>query len=120
MIRFVNTETTAAIILVCAGIIHNFNFMCHKLPQEHIDKHLKVPYPTSGLGYLIINLSWVAMALYGFALCNKISTLLCGVAVASYFLVFPFVLQPPFARLLGFKNLTDYADVVDGINKKSN
>lgn len=109
MIHFVNNETTAAVLLVSAGVIHNYSFMCRKLPPEHIN----VAYPDFMTGKILLNLSWVAMALYGFLLCYNISLLLCGAAVAIYFLVLPFLLQPLLARMLGFSSLTEYVNRID-------
>ncbi len=101
--------TTAAIILLCAGVIHNYSFMCRKVPAATLNAY----YPATPSGKFLFNLSWMSMAGYGFLLCSKISTLLFWVAVAVYFLLLPFLLQPQLARLLGFKSLSDYIATVD-------
>lgn len=104
-----NNATLAALLLICAGIIHNYSFMCRKLKPEE----LKVFYPHSPFGKLVFDLSWMLMAAAGLYLTFRLSMLLSAVATAIYFLLLPFVLQPPLARLLGFKNLTDYVDYID-------
>ncbi len=104
-----NSATLAAILLIAAGIIHNYSFMCRKLRTSE----LKISYPTTPLGKLIVDLSWVAMAASGLYLALRLSPLLGAVAAVIYFFLVPFALQPPLARLLGFRNLTDYVEHTD-------
>ncbi len=104
-----NNATLAAILLIGAGIIHNYSFMCRKLKPEE----LKVLYPRSPVGKLIFDLSWMLMAAAGLYLTFQLSMLLSAVATVIYFLLLPFILQPPLARLLGFKNLATYVNHID-------
>ncbi|SHJ42314.1 hypothetical protein SAMN02745165_02319 [Malonomonas rubra DSM 5091] len=99
-----NKATLAALLLIVAGIIHNYSFMCRKLaPGE-----LKAVYPTTAVGKLILDLSWVGFAAVGLFLTFALSLPLGVLATVMYFL-----LQPPLARLLGFKGLTDYVKHID-------
>lgn len=104
-----NNATLAAVLLICAGIIHNYSFMCRKLKPED----LKVFYPTSPVGKLVFDASWILMATVGLYLTFNLSMLLSAIAVAIYFLLLPFILQPPLARLLGFNSLADYVNQID-------
>ncbi|NOY14400.1 MAG: hypothetical protein GXP51_12270 [Deltaproteobacteria bacterium] len=104
-----NDQTLAAVLLICASIIHNYSFMCRKLPTAE----LKVAYPTSTLGVLLLDLSWMLMAAAGIYLTFTLSAVLSAVAAAIYFLVLPFLLQPPLARLLGFRSLSEYLNHVE-------
>ena len=111
-----NNTTLAAVLLICAGIIHNYSFMCRKLPKEK----LKIPYPSSTVGMLLFDLSWLLMVAYGFYLTLQISTMLGMVAAGIYFLLFPFLLQPPLARLLGFRSLSDFVNSTDTHRNREN
>lgn len=102
-------ESLAAVLLICAGIVHNYSFMCRKLPAET----LQTPYPKSALGKILFDLSWILLAAYGLLLTFQLSTVLSMVAAGIYFFILPFVLQPPLARLLGFKSLTDFVNSID-------
>jgi len=104
-----NNATLAAILLIAAGIIHNYSFMCRKLKPEE----LKVFYPVTPLGKLSFDLSWMLMAAAGLYLTFALSKILAAVAAAIYFLLLPFVLQPPLARLLGFSSLAEYVEHID-------
>lgn len=104
-----NDATLAAVLLICAGIIHNYSFMCRKLKVSE----LKVFYPETPIGKLTFDLSWILMAVTGLFLTFKLSIVLAAVATAIYFLLLPFVLQPPLARLLGFRNLSEYVNHID-------
>jgi hypothetical protein len=107
-----NSATLAAILLIAAGIIHNYSFMCRKLkPAE-----LKVFYPVTALGKLFFDLIWIVIATCGLYLTYQLSATLCAVAAVIYFLLLPFVLQPPLAKLLGFASLTDYVQHIDQSN----
>ncbi len=99
--------TLAAVILLGAGIIHNYSFMCRKLAAKKLSHY----YPASLLGKTLFNLSWVGMAGYGLVLCSQLSTALFWFAALFYFLALPFLLQPQLARLLGFSSLTEYKAV---------
>lgn len=111
-----NTETLAAVLLICAGIIHNYSFMCRKLaPSE-----LKVAYPTSQFGKLLLDSSWMLMVAAGLYLTYRLSLVLSAVATVIYFLLLPFLLQPPLARLLGFRNLSEYVRHIDRMQSHNN
>ncbi len=99
-------ETSAALLLLCAGVIHNYSFMCRKLPRESLRGY----YPASGAGQFLLNLSWMCLAAGGLLLCSTISTPLFWVAVGVYFFLFPFLLQPALAKLLGFGSLHEYVE----------
>ena len=99
-----NSATLAAILLIVAGIIHNYSFMCRKLRPDQ----LKVAYPATVVGKLVFDLSWITLSATGLYLTFTLSATLCAIAAVIYFLLLPFLLQPPLARLLGFRNLTDY------------
>ena len=111
-----NNATLAAILLICAGIIHNYSFMCRKLRPEK----RKVIYPATPAGQLLFDVSWILLATVGLFLSLNLSPLLCAVAAAIYFLLLPFVLQPPLARLLGFRSLSDYVNHIDQHQPKEN
>ncbi len=104
-----NSATLAAVLLICAGIIHNYSFMCRKLNPEG----LKVFYPSSAAGKLLLDASWILLAAAGLYLTFHLSVVLSAVAAAIYFLLLPFVLQPPLARLLGFRSLAEYVEHID-------
>jgi len=104
-----NSATLAALLLIVAGIVHNYSFMCRKLRPTD----LKVFYPQSSGGQLLFDLCWILLAAAGLHLTFSLSVLLAAVAAAIYFLLLPFILQPPLARLLGFKSLTDYVEHID-------
>lgn len=104
-----NSATLAAVLLIAAGIIHNYSFMCRKLKSEE----LKAFYPTTPGGKLIFDLGWIILATTGLYLTSSLSLMLCAVAVAIYFLLLPFMLQPLLARLLGFTNLRQYVNHID-------
>jgi hypothetical protein len=104
-----NNATLAAILLICAGIIHNYSFMCRKLKASE----LKVFYPQTASGKLLFDFSWMLIAAAGLFLTYGLSVVLAALAAAIYFLLLPFVLQPPLARLLGFKCLAAYVEHID-------
>jgi len=104
-----NNATLAAVLLICAGIIHNYSFMCRKLKPEE----LKVFYPGTPIGKLIFDGGWMLMAATGLYLTFKLSMVLSALAAAIYFILLPFVLQPPLARLLGFSSLSEYVNHID-------
>lgn len=104
-----NSATLAAILLIAAGILHNYSFMCRKLPSAE----LKVSYPATAVGKLLFDLGWMVLAASGLYLTLRLSFVLCAVATALYFLLLPFLLQPALARLLGFASLADYVSYID-------
>lgn len=104
-----NNATIAALLLICAGILHNYSFMCRKLKPEQ----LKVIYPSTPTARLAFDMGWMLMAAMGIYLTFSLSMVLAAIATAIYFLLLPFILQPPLARLLGFKNLQEYVDYVE-------
>ena len=110
-----NNETLAAFLLTAASIIHNYSFMCRKLPATEV----KVFYPRNPIGKAMFDMSWTLMAAGGLILAFTRSWSLTLIAAAIYFLLLPFVLQPPLARLLGFCSLTGYLEQVDKVKKTS-
>lgn len=101
--------SAAALLLTSAGVLHSYSFMCRKLPSDRVKGY----YPSSLNLQIALNGCWILMALAGFLLTYSISPALCGLALGIYFLVLPFLLQPALARLLGFRNLTEYVETVD-------
>lgn len=101
-------------MLIVAGIIHNYSFMCRKMKPEE----LKVFYPVKPVGKLIFDGSWILLAAAGLFLTLDLSAVLTAVAALIYFLLLPFILQPPLAKLLGFHSLADYVEYIDQ-NKKN-
>ena len=110
-----NSTTLAAILLIVAGIMHNYSFMCRKLNPAG----LKVPFPATVGGKLALDLSWILLATAGLYLTFNLSPILCAVATAIYFLLLPFLLQPPLAKLLGFRNLTEYVEHIESQDNQS-
>lgn len=104
-----NSATLAAVLLIAAGIIHNYSFMCRKLNAEQ----LNIFYPATPIAKLIFDFSWILMAAAGLYLTFNLSMVLCALATAIYFLLLPFLLQPPLARLLGFRSLADYVNHIE-------
>jgi hypothetical protein len=115
MTPVLNDATLAAVLMIVAGIIHNYSFMCRKLEPEE----LQVFYPNSPIGKLIFDTGWMVLAMTGLYLTFTLSLVLSALAAAIYFLLLPFLLQPPLARLLGFKNLTEYIEHIERNNNPS-
>jgi hypothetical protein len=99
----------SALLLFAAGLLHSFSLMCRKLPPVR-----RSPvYPAAPLGRGALDVSWILIFLAGIRLAFGLSVWLGIVATGIYFVVLPFVFQPPLARLLGFRNLRHYLDTVD-------
>lgn len=101
--------TIAALLLTVAGILHSYCFMCRKLPAARVRSY----YPASFNLQVLLNLCWIALALTGFLLTYSLSPTLGLLSVAIYFLLLPLLLQPFLSRLLGFRNLVEYVEMVD-------
>lgn len=101
--------TQSALLLFAAGLIQSFSLMCHKLPAERLPK----AFPSHPLGRMAINLVWILLFLAGIRLALVLSIQLGIVAAILYFVVLPFVFQPPLARMLGFRNLREYLVTID-------
>ena len=104
-----NSATLAAVLLIVAGIVHKYSFMCRKLRPTD----LKVYYPQTAGGQLLFDMCWILLAAAGLHITFGLSMILAAVAAAIYFLLLPFILQPPLARLLGFKSLTEYVEHIE-------
>lgn len=101
--------TQSALLLLAAGLIHSFSLMCHKLPAGRQPAF----YPRQPLLRTAINLIWLLLFLAGIRLALALSTTLGIVAAILYFVVLPFVFQPPLAKMLGFRDLRDYLATTD-------
>ncbi len=101
--------TVSALLLFLAALLHSFSFMCRKLPPARRPR----AYPRAGTTQALLDLVWVIVFLTGAGLAFKLSTGLGIAAAVLYFLVLPFVFQPPMARMMGFSSLRDYLETVD-------
>jgi hypothetical protein len=101
--------TQSALLLLAAGLIHSFCLMCHKLPAARQPAF----YPRQPLARTAINLVWILLFLAGIRLALALSTALGIAAAIIYFVVLPFVFQPPLARMLGFNDLQEYLNLTD-------
>ncbi len=101
--------TLSALLLMAAGLLHSFSFMCRKLPPERCPRL----YPRHRGGQIALDLGWVGLFLTGISLALLLSTPLGITAGLIYFIALPFVFQPSLARMLGFKDLQDYVDTID-------
>lgn len=98
--------TASALLLLAAGLLHSFSYMCRKLPRSRRPTF----YPRHPTFQIAIDAVWIVMLLGGLNLAFGISLALGGVAVVIYFVLLPFVFQPPMARMLGFSGLRDYLE----------
>jgi len=105
--------TQSALLLLAAGLLQSLSLMCHKLPVERQPAW----YPGQSRWSLALNLLWFLPFLVGIRLAFVLSIQLGVVAGVLYFVVLPFVFQPPLARMLGFRDLRDYLQTVDGHKK---
>ncbi len=101
--------TLSALLLMVAGLLHSFSFMCRKLPRQRQPKL----YPHRRGGQIALDLSWVGLFLAGISLAFRLSTPLGVAAVLLYFIALPFAFQPSLARMMGFNDLQDYVDTLD-------
>ncbi|MDF1581043.1 MAG: hypothetical protein P1P74_09740 [Desulfuromonadales bacterium] len=110
---FLSKTTMAIILFLCAGIIQSFCYMNKRLPAER-----RSPvYPTESGKATLLNLSWIFQAVIATVMTMPEGPVRLGVTLAIYFLVLPFVVQIPMARMLGFKSFRAYMAVVDGQKK---
>lgn len=98
--------TLCAFLLLVAGAIHSFSFMCRKLPPESRPQH----YPRKRGGQILLDLLWVLIFFAGIQLAFILSVTLGIVAGILYFVLLPFVYQPMIAKMIGFKGLKDYME----------
>ncbi len=101
--------TLCALLLVAAGLLHSASFMCRKLPAARRPGW----YPQGSGSAALLDLAWITLLIWAQALAFGLSTTLGLTAAAVYFVVLPFALQPPMARLLGFRSLRHYLEVVE-------
>ncbi|BCR04014.1 hypothetical protein DESUT3_10830 [Desulfuromonas versatilis] len=101
--------TLSALLLFLAALLHSFSFMCRKLPAGRRPRL----YPGSGGARVLLDLTWLLLFLTGAWLALQISTTLGILAAVVYFVVLPFVFQPPMARMMGFASLRAYLETVD-------
>lgn len=101
--------TLCALLLLAAGLLHSASFMCRKLPPARRPAW----YPKRKLEQTLLDLSWICLLIWALGAAFQLSTSLGFAAGALYFIALPFVLQPPMARLLGFRNLRHYLDLID-------
>lgn len=100
------TATASALLLVMAGLLHSFSYMCRKLPRSR-----RPPaYPRHPSAQIALDALWIVLLLAGLKLAFDISLPLGGIAVAIYFIALPFVFQPPLAKMMGFRDLKDYLE----------
>ncbi|NIQ94377.1 MAG: hypothetical protein GWN87_09290 [Desulfuromonadales bacterium] len=101
--------TLCAFLLLVAGAIHSYSFMCRKLPAERRPPR----YPLKRAGQILLDLLWVLIFFAGIQLAFTLSVALGIVAAVLYFVVLPFLYQPMVAKLIGFKGLRDYIDYLE-------
>lgn len=101
--------TLCALLLLAAGLLHSASFMCRKLAPARRPQW----YPKRKAEQILLDLSWICLLIWGLGGAFRLSTPLGLTAAAVYFVVLPLALQPPMARLLGYRNLRHYLDVVE-------
>jgi hypothetical protein len=101
--------TLCALLLLAAGLLHSASFMCRKLPAARRPAW----YPKRGFEQTLLDLAWICLLGWALGIAFGLSTTLGLTAAALYFLALPFALQPPMARLLGFRSLRHYLDRID-------
>lgn len=101
--------TVCALLLLAAGLVHSASFMCRKLPLARRPGW----YPKRPFEQTLLDLSWICLLIWALGIAFRLSTTLGMAALAIYFIALPFALQPPMARLLGFRNLRHFLDLVD-------
>lgn len=101
--------TLCALLLLAAGLLHSASFMCRKLPPARRPQW----YPKRKLEQILLDLSWICLLIWGLGGAFWLSTPLGLTAAVVYFVALPFALQPPMARLLGYRNLRHFLDTVD-------
>lgn len=98
--------TASALLLLAAGLLHSFSYMCRKLPRSRRPSL----YPRHPSAQIALDVLWIALLLVGLSLAFALSPILGATAVVIYFVALPFVFQPPIARMMGFKGLRDYLE----------
>ena len=101
--------TVCALLLLTAGLVHSACFMCRKLTPSRRPGW----YPQRPLAQTLLDLSWICLLIWALGIAFRLSITLGLAALAIYFIALPFALQPPMARLLGFRNLRHFLDLVD-------
>ena len=104
-----STATQAALLLLGAGWLQSFVYICSKVPPER----LPPGYPKSGSSLALLNLTWIVMFGAGLILTLGISPWLALLGGILYFAVLPFVFQLPLVKLFGFRNYREFIDLVD-------
>lgn len=101
--------TLCALLLLAAGLLHSASFMCRKLPVARRPAW----YPKRKLEQALLDLSWICLLIWALGAAFRLSVSLGFAALAIYFIALPFILQPPMARLLGFRSLRHYLDLIE-------
>lgn len=103
------TATVCALLLLAAGLLHSASFMCRKLPAAQRPGW----YPHRLFEQTLLDLSWICLLIWALGIAFRLSITLGLAALVIYFIALPFALQPPMARLLGFRSLRHYLDLID-------
>lgn len=98
--------TLSAFLLLVAGAIHSYSFMCRKLPSERQPRN----YPQKRGGQFLLDMLWVLIFFAGIQLAFILSMKLGAVAAVVYFVALPFAYQPMIAKFIGFDGLKDYIE----------
>lgn len=101
--------TVCALLLLVAGLLHSASFMCRKLPPARRPDW----YPKRLFEQTLLDLSWICLLIWALGIAFRLSLTLGLAALVIYFIALPFALQPPMARLLGFRSLRHYLDLID-------
>lgn len=101
--------TICALLLLAAGLVHSVSFMCRKLPPARRPEW----YPKRPAEQTLLDLTWICLLIWAMGIAFRLSTTIGLAALALYFIALPFALQPPMAKLLGFRNLRHFLDLVD-------
>lgn len=103
------TATVCALLLLAAGLLHSASFMCRKLPAAQRPGW----YPQRLFEQTLLDLSWICLLIWALGIAFRLSITLGLAALVIYFIALPFALQPPMARLLGFRSLRHYLDLIE-------
>jgi len=104
-----NPATKAALLLLAAGWLQSFVYVCSKLPPER----LPAGFPQKGSGQVMLNLAWMIMFVFGISSALKVSTWLALIGGAIYFTALPFAFQLPLVKLFGYKNFRQFTEEID-------
>lgn len=109
-----STATQAALLLLGAGWLQSFVYICSKVPPER----LPPGYPKNGTSLMLLNLTWIVMFGAGLILTLGLSPWLALLGGILYFTVLPFVFQLPLVKLFGFRSYKEFIDLVDELAEK--